>query len=158
MAAAVTLLVALTFGDRPSAAYAAPAAVGHGIPTATPSARVTGQPTSPRPSPSRATAPATRTGSPTATPRPTAPTSTAAPTPHRTSARGDVGPYGRPSSSPPSAIGGAADGGGSNGRVADWTSYLPAPQTGMKIFLAGLIGLAVAITGLATLALRRREY
>jgi hypothetical protein len=35
---------------------------------------------------------------------------------------------------------------------------LPAPGTGLKIFAAGLLGLAVAIGGLAAMAIRRREY
>jgi hypothetical protein len=45
-----------------------------------------------------------------------------------------------------------------DGIHADWTSHLPAPQTGLKIFAAGLLALAIAIGGLAVLAFRQREY
>jgi hypothetical protein len=38
-----------------------------------------------------------------------------------------------------------------------WTSYLPGPETGLKIFAAGLLALTIAIGGLATLAIRRRS-
>jgi hypothetical protein len=38
-----------------------------------------------------------------------------------------------------------------------WTWYLPTPEVGFKIFAGGLIGLAMAIAGLATLAFRRRR-
>jgi hypothetical protein len=41
---------------------------------------------------------------------------------------------------------------------ATWTSYLPAPETGLKIFAGGLLALVIAIGGLATLAIRRRGY
>jgi hypothetical protein len=39
-----------------------------------------------------------------------------------------------------------------------WMSHLPSPETGLKIFAAGLLALVVAIGGLAAMALRRREY
>jgi hypothetical protein len=160
LAAATTLLVVSAFGEESSAAYADPAAAGHRIPTATPSVTIaSGWRSWPRPASSRPTAPATSTGTSTATPQPPAtPSPAAGPTSRRTSSHGGVVPYGRPSTSTADAAAGTPDEADPAGRVPDWTSYLPAPQTGMKIFLAGLIGLAVAITGLAALALRRREY
>jgi hypothetical protein len=39
---------------------------------------------------------------------------------------------------------------------ASWSAYLPAREMGIRIFIAGLIALAIAIAGLATVATRRR--
>jgi hypothetical protein len=41
---------------------------------------------------------------------------------------------------------------------ASWTSYLPTPETGLKLFAAGVVGLFAAIGGLAAMAIRRRTY
>jgi hypothetical protein len=74
---------------------------------------------------------------------------------------GGADPYPRPSTLTSTPDGGnvAPDGSAApNAGAARWTSYLPPPQVGLKIFLGGLIGLAVSISGLATLAFRRREY
>jgi hypothetical protein len=76
-----------------------------------------------------------------------------------TSRPGGDGAYPRPSTSTSDGVPVPQDGAVSpNAGAARWTSYLPPPQVGLKIFLGGLIGLAVSITGLATLAFRRREY
>jgi hypothetical protein len=39
---------------------------------------------------------------------------------------------------------------------ASWAAYLPARELGVPIFIAGLIGLIISITGLVTVAIRRR--
>jgi len=102
------------------------------------------------------------------TPSPTAPavpsTGPTTPTPAPTAARQRSGHSGgrAPGQRTPTAsttVAPVPPGGDDPHRIdAKWTSYLPAPETGLKIFAGGLLALAVAIAGLATLAIRRRGY
>lgn len=121
-------------------------------PAATPTqpATVT-QPATPSPVTTTSAAPVTTsaTGTPTATPNPTESL-----LPNRPRDGAGPGPVRRePTTSGPDseAAAGAADHARST-----WSSLLPAPQTGLKIFAAGLLALAISIGGLAAMAIRRR--
>lgn len=140
-----TLAVAGALYVATSAATTQPATPS---PTATPTqpATVT-QPATPSPT-TTTSAPATTTAT-TTTPSPTESL-----LPNRP--RDGAGPVRRgPDTGGPGSAG-AAGGGMADHTRSSWSSLLPAPQTGLKIFAAGLLALAVSIGGLAAMAIRRR--
>jgi hypothetical protein len=62
----------------------------------------------------------------------------------------------QPRASDPDVLG-AAPADDEHGLIpAGWSAYLPAREMGIRIFIAGLIALVIAIAGLATVATRRR--